>query len=128
MNKSECISKGLPAYSFDKFLEEVKAWKSLNMDKDSKNIKELLDTLLLQNEEIKKLPTNEEVSKIHSEVVAEEIMRKSKNKSKPKKKWSKEEKKFMVWAVYFYSQINSKKIEEMVRYKLYNISKFKFFH
>lgn len=115
MNNSECFSKGLNSYSLEKFLEEVNAWKSLNMGKDSKKIKEFLDSLLLKNEEINGMLSNEEVRQIHSEVVLEEIMRKSKGRSKPKKKWLEKEKKFLAWAVYYYNQINTRNLEEMVR-------------
>lgn len=110
MNNSECSSEVL----FKLFLEEVNAWKSLIMGKDSKTVKEFLDSLLLQNEKINEMLTNEEVSQIHSEVVSEGIMRKNKNKSKPKKKWSEKEKKFMIWAVYYFTQIHSRNLEEMV--------------
>lgn len=114
MNNSEEIFKTLEASSFNKFIEEVNTWKSLNLREDGKNMKEFLNTLLLKNKEINELPNNDEILQIHKELVFEGIF--YENRLKTKKKWSIKEKRLMVWALYYYIQIFNKKVEEMVRF------------
>lgn len=114
MNASEDCFEFSEASPFNKFLEEVNTWKLFNLSEDVKNRKEFLDNLLLQNKKTVEMPTNEEIRQIHSELVFEDLS--NKNRLKIKKKWSNKEKKFLVWALYYYTQLFNIKIEEMVRF------------
>lgn len=97
------------------FLEEAKNWEHKNPKSNKIALEDFLANIRISNNEENKFPTHEEIVEIYSKLYYQSTI--SQNISK--KKWSKEERKFLIWTVYYYSRIKQKKIEEIVNLSIF---------
>lgn len=97
-------------FSFKKFIEEVKIWNSYSHSSKTANSKAFLDTLILPNENMKKIHSIDEISEINFKLLSESMVESQKRRIK----WKESEKTILVWVVFYYAQIRQKSIEKMV--------------
>lgn len=112
MINNEKIIQEILRSSFTNFLNEVKSWRLSHRDKNCKNMKKFLKSINFYNEDIEKLPPDDELCQIHTTLLFESSFKENK---KQRAKWTEDEKKFLLWAVYYYTQIHNTTMEKMVR-------------
>ena len=102
--------QNLSMLTFRSFLEEAKLWDQMNSSSKTEDKEKFLQALNIQNGEITHLPSFDDVKRMFLKY----SLKKCISKTKPgRKKWNKEEKEVLIWAVYYFSRIFNKNYDEM---------------
>lgn len=96
-------------YSISNFLEEVKVWESNKSHLTNEERKEFQNSINFKHQ----IPSSEEVEKIIKSLFRE--FRPENAKSTPSQiKWNIDEKKLLIWLVYYYLKLRSKELDNLV--------------
>lgn len=97
---------------FNTFLQSISMWEQAHSSAyKSEQLKSFLSLLTISKRPLKCLPSIEEIKKQKLIALKYSFLE---NRISLKKKWTFEEKETLVWAVYYYAQINRKALKQMV--------------
>lgn len=110
---SSAIFNETSYYIDNKFFDDVRNMEGYNELVDPKEIKKFLQNLnFFKKDNSQGFPTIEEINEIRIKISIESFQEAKKNIIK--KKWNKNERKLLIWVVYFFMKMYKKKLNEMV--------------
>lgn len=102
-----------PYYIDHKFFDDVRKMEACNEHVDPKELKKFLQNInLFKKDKCQSFPTIEEINEIRFKISIENFQEPKKNILK--KKWNQNERKLLIWVVYFFMKMYKKKLNEMV--------------